>query len=227
MEQIKYRWISDNGPNSCKACSEHDGREFDSLDDVPELPVHLNCKCVIEPTINGLSLESIAGKLIDGLKELEDALLAKKDEYFTQINEYSKKFDIVADEIHRQGYNQKLGALYQVIDSINNLYRNYKDMEAENRHGADRYFHAKAHAEAAQRGFISDFVTNFLSTGREILQAGWYIVGKGYTFDEMWDDVSKDYEANQYGRQQGKLYPHTPPKELVGKYRIPGIDEKY
>ncbi|MCP4354822.1 MAG: hypothetical protein GY793_04170 [Proteobacteria bacterium] len=227
MSEIKYKWISDNGPNSCEACAEHDGEIFDSLEDVPELPVHPNCKCAIEAVIEGNSFSDAVDSLKSELDDLKKAALDKKDEYFDIINQKSKEFDMVADEIHRQGFNTKIGKLYEVVDAINNLYRNYKDMNEEGRIGADKYFHAKAHAEAAQRGWVSDATVNFLSTAREIGQAGWYIVGKGQTVQEMWKDVSEDYEANQYGRKQGKLYPNKPAKELVKKYRIPGIDEKY
>jgi hypothetical protein len=40
------RFISDKGPNSCKACLVHHGKVFRADDpDKPKLPIHPNCRC--------------------------------------------------------------------------------------------------------------------------------------------------------------------------------------
>ena len=43
------RFVSDKGPNSCKACLEHHGRIFKQNDpNKPQLPIHPNCRCKYE-----------------------------------------------------------------------------------------------------------------------------------------------------------------------------------
>ena len=43
------RFISDKGPNSCKACLEHHGKIFRAdAADKPQLPIHPNCRCKYE-----------------------------------------------------------------------------------------------------------------------------------------------------------------------------------
>lgn len=41
------------------------------------------------------------------------------------------------------------------------------------------------------------------------------------------EDVAEDFTANQYGAFKGLLNKDEQAKDLVHKYRIPGIDEKY
>ena len=43
------RFVSDKGPNSCKACLEHHGKIFKQDDpNKPQLPIHPNCRCRYE-----------------------------------------------------------------------------------------------------------------------------------------------------------------------------------
>ena len=43
------RFISDKGPNSCKACLKHHGKIFRAdARDKPKLPIHPNCRCKYE-----------------------------------------------------------------------------------------------------------------------------------------------------------------------------------
>ena len=43
------RFVSDKGPNSCKACLEHHGKIFRAdAADKPQLPIHPNCRCKYE-----------------------------------------------------------------------------------------------------------------------------------------------------------------------------------
>ena len=43
------RFVSDKGPNSCKACLQHHGKIFRAdAADKPKLPIHPNCRCKYE-----------------------------------------------------------------------------------------------------------------------------------------------------------------------------------
>ena len=48
-----WRWHSENGDNTCDECAQRDGEIYDSEDDIPEIPVHRNCRCSI--TEEGIS----------------------------------------------------------------------------------------------------------------------------------------------------------------------------
>lgn len=45
INNIKYVWVASG--DSCEACQDLDGTEYESMDDVPEKP-HPNCNCYIE-----------------------------------------------------------------------------------------------------------------------------------------------------------------------------------
>ena len=42
-----WRWHSEHDENTCDECSGLDGQVFFSPDEIPDVPVHLNCKCSI------------------------------------------------------------------------------------------------------------------------------------------------------------------------------------
>ena len=42
-----WRWHSEDGDNTCSACASRDGEIYESEDDIPEVPVHPNCRCSI------------------------------------------------------------------------------------------------------------------------------------------------------------------------------------
>ena len=42
-----WRWRSEHGENTCDECSGLDGQVFFSPDEIPDIPVHPNCKCSI------------------------------------------------------------------------------------------------------------------------------------------------------------------------------------
>ena len=39
-----WRWHSENGDNTCDECASRDGEIYDSEEDIPEIPVHPNCR---------------------------------------------------------------------------------------------------------------------------------------------------------------------------------------
>ena len=94
-----WRWHSEHGENTCDECSGLDGQVFFSPDEIPDIPVHLNCKCSItEETLdkNGKTIAKkdykaenrtntnkvtdmkMSDKGIEWLKDKEDRVLDKR-----------------------------------------------------------------------------------------------------------------------------------------------------
>ena len=42
-----YRWHSEDGENTCDECASRDGEIYTNESDIPEIPVHPNCRCSI------------------------------------------------------------------------------------------------------------------------------------------------------------------------------------
>ena len=73
------RFISDKGPNSCKACLEHHGKIFRAnAPDKPKLPIHPNCQCKFEEIdtadTKGEASTQNASKVRQILKNLPEAV---------------------------------------------------------------------------------------------------------------------------------------------------------
>ena len=48
-----WRWRSEHGENTCDECAGLDGQVFFSPDEIPDIPVHPNCKChITEETLD-------------------------------------------------------------------------------------------------------------------------------------------------------------------------------
>jgi SPP1 gp7 family putative phage head morphogenesis protein len=50
-----YKVLATLDLRTCLICGTFDGKTYKSLDDIPILPVHLNCRCVLIPIISGYS----------------------------------------------------------------------------------------------------------------------------------------------------------------------------
>ena len=73
------RFISDKGPNSCKACLKHHGKIFRAdARDKPKLPIHPNCQCKFEEIdtadTKGEASTQNASKVRQILKNLPEAV---------------------------------------------------------------------------------------------------------------------------------------------------------
>ncbi|MCP4354723.1 MAG: hypothetical protein GY793_03635 [Proteobacteria bacterium] len=218
MSEVKYKWIADNGENSCEACAEHDGEIFDSLEDVPELPVHPNCKCMIEAVMDE-DVESMAGEI--------ESILEKISENVDEIENELKSMLKESSGYIRNQINNFLDGVYQVQKSIEVFSKNRDDMKEIGWIGGDKYFHAKANAEATQLGNVGYKMASFLSDLREFAQVYTDTIWKGYTLQDIKKDMDEDQAANSYGRLQGKENPDADPKELVKVWRPKGLPEKY
>ena len=88
----------------------------------------------------------------------------------------------------------------QIFGSINDFWRNYRDMRGVNTIGADKYFHCKANCEAAKRGPAGERTACVISDRRE-----WFDQNiKGFPAS----DSATDQVANYFGRS-GALYPQS------------------
>ncbi len=57
-----WRWHSENGDNTCDECAQRDGEIYDSEDDIPEIPVHPNCRCSITEDVIDSDGNTISSK---------------------------------------------------------------------------------------------------------------------------------------------------------------------
>ena len=115
----------------------------------------------------------------------------------------------------------------QIPNAVADFTKNYNDMKEANTIGADKYFHAKANSEAAQRGFLGKLTALFISNLREITDTFKNTLIKGMTLKDSLKDSKEDLEANKFGRTQGLNNPNKDSRELVDKYRPKGLPEKY
>lgn len=127
----------------------------------------------------------------------------------------------------KEGLDNMVNTVQQVPNAINDFIKNYKDMKEANTIGADKYFHAKANAEASQKGLLGKLTASAISNLREITDTFKNTLFKGMTLEESLKDSKEDLEANKFGRIQGQRYPYKDSKELVDKYRPNGLPQKY
>ncbi len=69
-------WHSEIGENTCDDCAARDGEIYESEDDIPEIPVHPNCRCtktedVIAPDGRIISSKPYSSKVKQGKNEVE------------------------------------------------------------------------------------------------------------------------------------------------------------
>ena len=130
-----------------------------------------------------------------------------------------------------------LGGINDIVsleDPMNTLYQtlgifvtNYDEMKDANTIGADKYFHARANLESAQRGIVGETIAKLIGDLREWTDFYRNTHQKGYSPEESLKDIQEDLEANQEGRDLGRKYPQGNPYELL-KHRIPqGFPDRY
>jgi len=109
-----------------------------------------------------------------------------------------------------------------VTVSIGIFAKGFLDLQNINVVGADKYFHCKSNAQAAQLGLIGYTMSVILSDVKEALDQGrMFVGGGGDGYDE------KDQEANWFGRTQGSVRPYIPPSQVCLPFRVPGIPPQF
>ena len=223
ISNTKYIWRTE--PNACKKCQDLDGTTYDCKEDIPEKP-HPNCKCHIE-------------------EERDDEACDCLDEAQNKFKSMISKVNKLRDDLHKMvaelvaeamsGMGQSYNNLCQnIIDeatnwdnAIGDFARNYNDMIEADWKYSDKYFHAKANCQAAQRGLLGEVIANAISLLREIEEGTRKVVSKGNTLTEQIKDAKQDMKANKYGRKQGKTYPDDRCEVLIDIFRPNGLPDKY
>lgn len=57
-----WRWHSEDGDNTCDECASRDGEIYESEDDIPDIPVHPNCRCSITEDVIGPDGRTLSSK---------------------------------------------------------------------------------------------------------------------------------------------------------------------
>ena len=105
-----WRWHAEKGDNTCDDCASRDGEIYDREDDIPEIPVHPNCRCtitedVIDPDGNTISSKPFSPKKTTAAPEKAANTSAEKATFEKPVNTKSgyyavfdgKKFTLYAD----------------------------------------------------------------------------------------------------------------------------------
>lgn len=242
---IKYVWVSGGG---CSACEDLDGEEFDSADDIPDRP-HPNCQCYVDVIeVEGDDEDGEGhgggdekGKGDEPCEECQELFYEEVEELEEMlgdagslIDEIEAAIDEFLDFLNKNfiepvidAVNTAVDALEQIIGTVEDFIRNYEDMKEANTIDADKYFHAKANCEGAQRGEIGEAVAQGLSDLREFTDHYRNVYEKGMSEAESAKDSAEDQEANEYGREQGQNNPYEDCGDSVEKYRPPSLPEEY
>ena len=223
MSNKKYRWHSSEG--SCEKCQALNNKEYNSESEIPDKP-HPHCKCYVE-----VIEEEMCDCIEDALEEIDEQIgnatvlrgeVQKEIAYFTGVL-VTYNFDPSTVSL----IESCIDALEQIIGSISDFIKNYKDMKEADTYFADKYFHAKANCEAAQRGELGRIVAIVISEVREFTDSFLNIIRKKMTIEDSIKDIKEDQEANKYGREQGQKNPNAESRVLVDKYRPKGLNDKY
>lgn len=222
----KYIWETDGG---CPACEALDGKEFKTIDEIPDKP-HPYCDCTIRE-VDGELCDCV--ELLDDIEEMIGDAQSLKLEAEIEITEIrnieSEHSGIDNDDVQRvlRDINSLLHPLETLVGVLWDFYSNWSAMKEANTKGADKYYHAKANCEAAQRGIVGSAVAKGLSDLREYTDNYRNIKEKKMTLEASLKDIEEDQEANREGRDLGREYPTKDPKDILRHRRPKGLPEKY
>lgn len=103
-------WHSENDEYICDDCASHDGEVFEDKDEIPEIPVHPNCRCWVEEVKLDDDGKPISSKVYKGQKPENKTEINKVSNMKTKDTE---KFDQAYNKLKEQeggyttGKNQK------------------------------------------------------------------------------------------------------------------------
>ena len=96
ISNAKYIWHSSG--NSCEACQELDGTEYDSIEDIPEKP-HANCNCYIEDVYNE-GPDETDEEQCDYVERL-DSLILELEEIIGDAESLEDEIQIDAEDVEK------------------------------------------------------------------------------------------------------------------------------
>jgi len=131
-----WRWHSEDGDNTCDECASRDGEIYDSEEDIPEIPVHPNCRCYItEDTIDdqGNTIKSKMYKRAEAMKNDTDD--KNFDMAYEKLAEreggYTDGSNQIDDEPTNMGITQTTLINYSAKHPESNMPSDVKDLTPE------------------------------------------------------------------------------------------------
>lgn len=92
-----YKYLATLDRRTCIVCGHYDGKVFSSLKDAPEIPLHLNCRCLLVPEIKGMT------DSYDGMRASEGGEVKASVTFGSWLKEQSA--DVQLDVLGRYRYN--------------------------------------------------------------------------------------------------------------------------
>ncbi len=225
----KYVWETDGG---CPACEALDGKEFKTIDEIPDKP-HPNCDCTIRE-VDGELCDCIElWDMIDEMIGDAESLKLEVEIEITEIKNIESEYSgIDSDDVIRavRDLHSLLNPLQTLVMTLGIFASNYFALlEAQKKglEGTDKFYHAKANCEAAQLGILSSKIAEGLSNLKELADYYDDLYVHKKSLEKILKDSAEDQEANREGRELGRKYPIKNPKDIL-RHRIPdGLPEKY
>jgi len=163
-----YTYIWRTEPRACSRCEELDGTQYSSTDEIPD-KIHPNCKCYIDVVENNNENDNYGNDIDDKndnekkkdnepcdcwkARDLLEELIGHASSIQDEIRAVISK---ISNFSFKKGYEDMCQKILDKAEKWDNALgdfaRNYNDMVQANTKYADKYFHAKANCEAAQRG---------------------------------------------------------------------------
>lgn len=218
---VQYIWHT-TGEDTCFSCKRWNGDLFSNHTQIPELPVHPNCQCEAEVVLNGQPILLQLKPIVLQMDKLEDELEQDKRAFNSR-----KNISFLPKEITQEFENVK-EVVEDTYETVRIFWRNFNDLQDGNIRFSDKYFHAKANAEAAQLGKVGENVAKLISDSREVTQFYYNILINRMTVLETIDDLLADNIANKAGRLDGMENPDADIRDLerVQKYRPPTLPDE-
>ncbi len=217
ISNTRYIWHSENSETTCDECMSLDGQEFDFYDEIPERP-HPNCKCYVEVLVQQnddskkeddteeecdcWKWEEEFNQLIDQFKTLKEVVSINMAKIYTML-----RYDI---PISIMQTGDSILHKWRVVGGfVDNLASNFEESRNNIFANSDKYYHAKAFCEVAQR---ESEISNILAMGagyfRESYQWVENLVIKQKTWEEACEEYLADTHANKQGLELGKEHPY-------------------
>lgn len=149
----KYIYHSEKTKTTCNECSKHDGKIYYDIKDIPQLPIHPNCKCWIETVEDKTDkiecdckdrMEVLKTNLLNTLENAANMQKSIKSE----LLECAIYLENPADKDYSsnfQGVQEKLLSLQDKISALVNSAKNLStDMDTLKESSFDPTYHTKS-----------------------------------------------------------------------------------
>lgn len=230
ISNTTYIWHTE--PGACEECQALDEYKFVTFDDIPARP-HPNCKCKIEQLTDAHNEQCDCYKMIEQMEKLigqGESLSVEIQSNIDRIQDVTLNYSNTRSD-YVQSLINDLVALEQpyntLMQTVGIFLTNFTEMKDAATKNADKYFHAKANCEAAQRGLLGEIIAEALSNFREFIDSFRNIKEKHLSIEASLKDIEEDQDANREGRNLGHRHPLIDAYDLL-KHRIPkGFPERY